>query len=292
MDVEGEVPAAAAAAIANGLGGGEEASPAPFSAEQLDVEAYAAQYSGRTRLARLIFIADRCGVEAMQLEALRMAYDEIKRGEDVQLHRDVAVKINGRLGPRYGLDQAWVDTVARRAEQRKEKLENELNGYRTNLIKESIRMGYNDIGDFFYAHGQLSDAFKSYIRTRDYCTTSKHIVQMCMNVILVSIELGQFAHVTNYVSKAEQTPDSLDPIIVAKLRAAAGLANLETKKYKFAARKFVETGIELGNNYSEVIAPQDVAVYGALCALASFDRSDLKVHLFCPYLFSGGLFYL
>ena len=123
-------PAAAAAAIANGLGGGEEASPAPFSAEQLDVEAYAAQYSGRTRLARLVFVADRCGVEAMQLEALRMAYDEIKRGEDVQLHRDVALKINGRLGPRYGLDQAWVDTVSRRAEQRKEKLENELNGYR------------------------------------------------------------------------------------------------------------------------------------------------------------------
>jgi COP9 signalosome complex subunit 1 len=58
-----------------------------------------------------------------------------------------------------------------------------------------------------------------------------------MNVILVSIELGQFAHVSNYVSKAEQTPDSLDPIIVAKLRAAAGLANLETKKYKLAARK-------------------------------------------------------
>jgi hypothetical protein len=28
----------------------------------------------------------------------------------------------------------------------------------TNLIKESIRMGYNDIGDFFYAHGQLSKA--------------------------------------------------------------------------------------------------------------------------------------
>lgn len=129
MDVEGEVPAAAAAAVANGLGG-DEATPAPVSAEHLDVEAYAAQYSGRTRLARLIFIADRCGVEAMQLEALRMAYDEIKRGEDTQLHRDVAHKINGRLGPRYGLDQAWADTVNRRAEQRKEKLENELNGYR------------------------------------------------------------------------------------------------------------------------------------------------------------------
>ncbi|XP_052147725.1 COP9 signalosome complex subunit 1 [Oryza glaberrima] len=275
MDVEGEVPAAAAEAVANGLGGAEP-SPAPVSAEQLDVEAYAAQYTGRTRLARLLFIAERCGVEAVELEALRMAYDEIKRGEDTMFHREVTNKINGRLGPKYALDQAWTDSVNRRAEQRKEKLESELNGYRTNLIKESIRMGYNDIGDFFYAHGHLSDAFKSYIRTRDYCTTSKHIVQMCMNVILVSIELGQFPHVSNYVSKAEQTPDTLDPIIVAKLRAAAGLAYLATKKYKLAARKFVETGHELGNTYSEVIAPQDVAVYGALCALASFDRSDLK----------------
>ncbi|KAG8073169.1 hypothetical protein GUJ93_ZPchr0006g46247 [Zizania palustris] len=275
MDVEGEVPAAAAAAVANGLGSAEP-SPAPIAAEQLDVEAYAAQYTGRTRLGRLLFIADRCGVEAVELEALRMAYDEIKRGEDTMFHRDVALKIKDRLGPRYLLDQAWADSVNRRAEHRKEKLESELNGYRTNLIKESIRMGYNDIGDFFYAHGHLSDAFKSYIRTRDYCTTSKHIVQMCMNVILVSIELGQFPHVSNYVSKAEQTPHTLEPIIVAKLRAAAGLAYLATKKYKFAARKFVETGPELGSNYSEVITPQDVAVYGALCALASFDRSDLK----------------
>jgi COP9 signalosome complex subunit 1 len=58
-----------------------------------------------------------------------------------------------------------------------------------------------------------------------------------MNVILVSVELGQFMHVSNYVSKAEQTPDEIDPVTVAKLRAAAGLAYLETNKYKLAARK-------------------------------------------------------
>lgn len=107
----------------------------------------------------------------------------------------------------------------------------------TNLIKESIRMGYNDFGDFYYAHGQLGDAFKHYVRTRDYCTTSKHIIHMCMSAILVSIEMGQFTHGTSYISKAEQSHDSLDPITVAKLRCAAGLAHLEAKKYKLAARK-------------------------------------------------------
>lgn len=101
-------------------------------------------------------------------------------------------------------------------------------------------MGYNDFGDFHYSHGQLGDAFKNYVRTRDYCTTSKHIVHMCMSSILVSIEMGQFAHVSSYVSKAEQsqqTPEALDSVTVAKLRCAAGLANLEAKKYKLAARK-------------------------------------------------------
>ncbi|KAM1182098.1 hypothetical protein ACFX2J_000621 [Malus domestica] len=137
-------------------------------------------------------------------------------------------------------------------------------------------MGYNDFGDFYYAHGQLGDAFKNYVRTRDYCITSKHIVHMCMSSTLVSIEMGQFTHVTSYITKAEQIPEALDPVTVAKLRCAAGLAQLESKKYKLAARKFLETGPELGNHYNEVIAPQDVTTYGGLCALATFDRMELK----------------
>ncbi|CAN6568025.1 unnamed protein product [Malus baccata var. baccata] len=248
-----------------------------ISSNQLDIEAYASLYSGRTKIMRLIFIAARSqSNQAMELEALRMAYDEIKKGENTQLHREVVQKIGGRLGPEYWMDVAWCDAVDRRAEQKKEKLENELNAYRTNLIKESIRMGYQDFGDFYYAHGQLGDAFKNYVRTCDYCTTSKHIVHMCMGSTLVSIEMGQFTHVTSYITKAEQIPEALDPVIVAKLCCAAGLALLESKKYKFAARKFLETGPELGNHYNEVIAPQDVATYGGLCALATFDRMELK----------------
>ncbi|KAF5451536.1 hypothetical protein F2P56_026637 [Juglans regia] len=249
--------------------------PIISSGEQLDVEAYASLYQGRTKIMRLLFIADHCeGNPGMRLEALRMAYEEIKKGENTQLFREVVQKIDGKMGPDY--DSAWSEMVDRRAEQKKEKLENELNAYRTNLIKESIRMGYNDFGDFYYAHGALGDAFKSYVRTRDYCTTSKHIIHMCMSAILVSIEMGQFTHVTSYVSKAEQSSEALDPITASKLRCAAGLAHLEAKKYKLAARKFLEAGPELASHYNEVISPQDVATYGGLSALASFDRTELK----------------
>ena len=54
----------------------------------------------------------------------------------------------------------------------------------------------------------MQNSFKSYVRSRDYCTTGKHVIQMCLNVIKVSIELGNFVHVNNYISKAEQTPES------------------------------------------------------------------------------------
>ena len=53
----------------------------------------------------------------------------------------------------------------------------------------------------------LQNAFKCYVRARDYCTTPKHIVAMCLNVIKVCLEMNNYVHVNNYVQKAEQAPD-------------------------------------------------------------------------------------
>lgn len=59
----------------------------------------------------------------------------------------------------------------------------------------------------------------------------------------------------------------------------------------FLSKQFLEVGPELGSSYSEVIAPQDVATYGGLCALASFDRSELKAFILSispsPFLFAS-----
>ena len=34
-------------------------------------------------------------------------------------------------------------------------MDQELNGYKTNLIKESIRVGHNDLGELLYERGDL-----------------------------------------------------------------------------------------------------------------------------------------
>ena len=64
-----------------------------------------------------------------------------------------------------------------------------------------------------------------------------------------------------------------------QLKAASGLALLDGKKYKLAARRFVEVPPELGAEFSDVLAAQDVALYGGLTALASFDRAELKTRV-------------
>lgn len=56
--------------------------------------------------------------------------------------------------------------------------------------------------------------------------------------------------------------------------------------------QFLDVNPELGNSYNEVIAPQDVATYGGLCALASFDRSELKACSLFKLIFDSGSFLL
>jgi len=99
---------------------------------------------------------------------------------------------------------------------------------------------------------------------------------MCLSVIKVSIHMGNFTHVANYITKAESTPDVSDTILMAQLKVASGLGHLEAKKYKLAARKFLECSPELGSAFSDVASQQDICCYGGLCALASFDRAELK----------------
>jgi COP9 signalosome complex subunit 1 len=51
--------------------------------------------------------------------------------------------------------------------------------------------------------GDLSNALKCYSRSRDYCSASKNIINMCFNVIKVSVFLKNWSYVLSYVNKAE-----------------------------------------------------------------------------------------
>ncbi|XP_004709273.1 COP9 signalosome complex subunit 1 [Echinops telfairi] len=92
------------------------------------------------------------------------------------------------------------------------------------------------------------------------------------------------SHVLSYVSKAESTPeiaeqrgerDSQTQAILTKLKCAAGLAELAARKYKQAAKCFLLASFD-HCDFPELLSPSNVAVYGGLCALATFDRQELQ----------------
>ncbi|KAF9437160.1 cop9 signalosome complex subunit [Entomortierella beljakovae] len=256
----------------------------------LDLDAYIANYKGHTKVNRLEFIADRC--PSLQIDALKLAIIELRNTSTLNIPRyiNLVKKLNEAV--KFGapgssnvssdllnVDKAWADSQSQKAKQQTELLEGELKNYKRNAIKESIRMGNIELGNHYYACGDLTSAHRCYARTRDYCTTAKHIIELCMNVIKVSIELNNFPHVLTYVVKAEPTSDvpQEKEFTKSKLKAASGLANLDLSKYSSAARDFLSIGDELvGHQYSEVISANDIAVYGGLCALASFNRAELK----------------
>jgi hypothetical protein len=53
------------------------------------------------------------------------------------------------------ISRQLLESVDHAAAQKQERLESELHSHKTNLIKESIRLGHNDLGDFFYNRGDL-----------------------------------------------------------------------------------------------------------------------------------------
>ncbi|CAM9801339.1 unnamed protein product, partial [Choristocarpus tenellus] len=120
----------------------------PLPPNFVDLEAYISRYTGFTRLNRLDWISNRC--PELEPECLRTALTLLKQGINTSAYKELCKRAQAILGPEFALDNEWVEQVDRRYQQTADRLEVELSSYKTSLIKESIRMGYNELGDLFY----------------------------------------------------------------------------------------------------------------------------------------------
>ena len=137
-------------------------------------------------------------------------------------------------------------------------------------------MGHEDLGHHYYLSGDLPSAFKSYSRMRDFCTAPKHILDMSLQIIKLCIEQTNYMSVTPYIMKIRgitRTPEE-DEALKPKIDVTIGLSYLYSSNYLDATRAFLRVPSTI--SWPEVISPNDVAIYGGLCALASMDRQTLK----------------
>lgn len=147
----------------------------------LDLDAYSQNYSSVAKIERLLFIAGCC--PPLRIDALTLALAEIQSTFLIEKYQDTVQKLNQEKPT--DLDLEWISKKSLEATKEQTRLEQELSSYKSNLIKESIRIGHLELGDHFYKTGDLTSALKCYSNTREYLTIPAHIVEMCLKVIEV-----------------------------------------------------------------------------------------------------------
>ena len=265
-------------------------SPSSTSPVVVDFDAILSQYTGNAIVDRLLCVAERANDVKVSTEALKHVKKALERVDEFSKPTtsngcayERAMKLAEKLGlGDAGFSRAWLEENDARANAELEKLESGLSDlFSAERVKEHVRMQYVELGDHYYDRGDLKNALTCYMRTRDHCSNPKHVIFMCLSVMAVSLELENFAHVNVYANKAASSLDLLGDddgvtAIKAKIACACGIALLRTKRFKEAAVNFTNIPTEVGTSYASVCSARDVATYGALCALASFDRQSLQ----------------
>eukprot|EP00516_Mucochytrium_quahogii_P001023 CAMPEP_0203751374 /NCGR_PEP_ID=MMETSP0098-20131031/5460_1 /ASSEMBLY_ACC=CAM_ASM_000208 /TAXON_ID=96639 /ORGANISM=" , Strain NY0313808BC1" /LENGTH=447 /DNA_ID=CAMNT_0050641069 /DNA_START=119 /DNA_END=1459 /DNA_ORIENTATION=- len=240
-----------------------------------NINTYASRYADREAADRLIFIAE--SVDEVRQKAYELAIEKIKKGNNARLYRDVYER-HGKMSEMPPFDTQWVHQAQVNYTTQLGLLERELQQAKQNVIKEKIRMSLNDLGDFYFQSGDLSQAFKSYTKTHDYCTNPQHHTVRFWNMIRTSVALRNFSSINSHVTMARRHLPSLpaqnSTIMTAKLAVAEGLAFLREKEFSLAAKSFID--VHVGVMFDDVVSNEDIGVYGGLCAIASFSHKELK----------------
>lgn len=139
-------------------------------------------------------------------------------------------------------------------------------------------MGNEDLGKHYQAIGDLPKAFEAYGRMRQDVSIPKHIIDVSRHLIEVGIEQRNWISVSSNAQKIKgiQPSSPEDKSAQQYLAAAEGLANLDSEHYYAAALNFINTEPGMGLSCNTIISPNDIAVYGGLCALASMERTELN----------------
>ncbi|KAI0319325.1 G protein pathway suppressor 1 [Amylostereum chailletii] len=283
-------------------------------AHPFDLDAYIAGYTGRTAIDHLMYIISSApSLAPLALKrALELLVEPTQR--DTSLYQSLlsvyatAGDVSGAQMPELdvvipdpSLYIKWVDETTERNVTERTKLEVELKTYTNNSIKESIRLAHRDLAAFHRASGNIESALRHLTKSREFCTTANHMLEMCLSVLELLMEQRNFAHLPTYVFKAESALESaatqmappsqsqtasaasskksdLQHSTEAKLTLATGLSLLSNRNYNKAAYKFllpVPQGA-LAPWIGTLIAPGDAGTYGTLCALATMDRTEIK----------------
>ncbi|CAK7272561.1 hypothetical protein SEPCBS119000_005192 [Sporothrix epigloea] len=247
---------------------------------RFELDSYIQNYPGRSRFDRLLLIGQTS--VALHIDALRAAVAEAKKSRDTGRYQRAAAYLRIRAPEEAEklISKSWIDSTDATNAMQTKRLERELKVYKNNLVKESIRMGHEELGRHLEAIGNLMGAAEAYSRMRPDVSTPKHIVDMGKHLVSVYVQRKEWASVVSQLSKITgiQGADE-EKLTQPYIMSMSGLGLLGQKSYESAASCFLavdgsSTSITAATD--GFLCANDIAVYGGLLALATMDRKQLQ----------------
>jgi COP9 signalosome complex subunit 1 len=253
----------------------------------LDLEKYLQNYSGHTRFIRLLHWFHSPNLKS---EAYDLLIVELLKSSNTNLFRKLVEE--KEISENNNLFDEWFTSTERNLTSSLSVLENELLTAKSTTVKESIRLAYCELGNLYCKWGKFDEAFKSFLRSRDYCSVPKHHSDVAYQLILLSFDMKQFYNANNFVNKVLDVSTDLNMLHKAKIIQGL-LLILNENQFHQAVSKFLEIGVELPNEeISAFMSIYDLGFYVFVLGLATMNYQELKNKLvnnklFMNYYFSS-----
>jgi len=224
--------------------------------------------SGFTKIQRLELIAKQFPL--LKSEALSMA---IKLLQDTGNAKELDALRNKFSS--IAVDMAWFNNAIISGNREEARLEQEFERARNEVVKENTRMAAINQGDYHYNMGHYSLSLNMYSKSRDYCSNASHNLTTILKLLKASVSVQKYHNVCNLYIRAMSLLPVLDPITISQLNSIQGISHMCLGNFEHALESFSKVGIELGNTLNDVVACEDIALYGVLCMLACKSRDTV-----------------
>jgi len=248
-----------------------------------DLDTYISQYGTQGAIQRLQFIASKTENKALKIDAGKHCLDMIKRTTNAkaygEVHASLKVLTEGSDAVAPNFDSVWVEATQKQSTILKDLYEQDLHAAKVQQAKDQIRTAHTQLINHCIEQGEFSLALKYVSTSREWSMEAAHIFQTCMTFIRLSALLRQYTDIQTFTSKAQHTQGK-EQGGQSMIHAAYGLYYMTSGKFKDAALSFVQVRQQdLTGPFLDVLCPQDIALYGVLCALASLDRNEVQAKL-------------
>ncbi|KAG9252806.1 26S proteasome subunit RPN7-domain-containing protein [Emericellopsis atlantica] len=236
---------------------------------------------GRTQFDRLLHIG-RSSIP-LCVDALKAAVKEAKAGGDVSRYNEAweNIRVAAPYEPEAIKDEEWIKRQNDINKKESTRLESNLSGYKQNGIKESIRMGNEDLGQHYEQIGKLREASDAYGRMRHEVSTTKHIMDCCQRLISVALQRRDWSSIISNIAKINSIQGVEDDRgMQPYIKIVSGIGYLGKGLFKEAADNLLQADLSApADTFNDIATPNDVAIYGGLLALAVMDRDRLQTRV-------------